>query len=89
MRTSKKEKPQVLEPVPQVDIALPGVPVLPGLSATGRGAGESLSLEMSLAAHPDGDLASDRQGIEIVDILGSAVAESTGWRPPEAEDRER
>ena len=44
----------------------------------------SLSLEASLVSdtekHPD----SDRNMVmAITDVLGSAVAESTGWRPPE------
>ena len=42
----------------------------------------SLDLTFSLQALSNADETVTR----MIDILGSAVAEATGWRPPEAED---
>ena len=68
-----KDKPAI-----ELEITLPiGLP-------SAAGAHNPLSLETSLAT--DQGLVSDANGLvhSVVDILGSAVAESTGWRPPEA-----
>jgi len=42
----------------------------------------ALDLECSMYSLSDADAAA----LRVIDVLGSAVAEATGWRPPEAED---
>ena len=48
---------------------------------------ESLSMITSLVAPSDADQDHDQMILGVVDTLGSAVAEATGWQPPEQEDR--
>ena len=48
---------------------------------------ESLSMITSLVAPSDADPDHEQMILGVVDIMGSAVAEATGWRPPEQMDR--
>ena len=84
MENQQMKQPNT-EPAIELEITLPIGP--PSAGVSGIGAGESLSLVTSIAADAPGgcDASWDGMLLGVVDILGSAVAESTGWIPPEEE----
>ncbi len=74
-------------PTIEIEIPIPAEVMLVAPEAAAGGTGESLSLETSLAANTDASTDNSAMSIDIFgifDIMGSAVAESTGWTPPEA-----
>lgn len=82
MRTTNENKPPEGEAALEIKIAIPGIPNLFGSDISG----ESVSLVTSLAPRAEIDREPDDVVAEVVDIFGSAVAESTGWRPRESQD---
>ncbi len=80
MKQSKKAA-SGFQPDLEIDLSFPIVH--PMAASGGEADGASLSMTTSLISGP---LDSHRAVAAIVDILGSAVAESTGWRPPEARE---
>ena len=84
MPTTGKPKLPTVEPTLEIEIPVPIAAPPSDSGPTGGGESESLRLEVSLIEPPNTTANEGLPPSEIVDILGSAVAESTGWTPPEA-----
>ncbi len=83
MQPTEEHKPPSVGPSVDIEIRLPGISNSSGADISG----ESLSIATSLVARAEIDCEPDVVVADVVDILGSAVAESTGWRPPEHDGR--